>query len=107
MHVAGQKIGGTSSPTIEKRKEVKVENYAGYVHQYIIDVPVLGKVFTYSEDCDRETEPRYLESKKHYQYNVENGDAAPQVIPLEAVGSFDAEERFYFFHYSFTHILST
>ena len=96
--MAGQKIGGTSSPTVEKRKEVKVEYYAGYVHQHIVDVPMLRKVFTYSEYRDRKTEPRYLESEKHYQYNVENGDAAPKIIPLEAVGSFDVEEGFYFFH---------
>jgi hypothetical protein len=69
------------------------------MHQYIINVPMLRKVFTYAEYRDRKTKPRDLETEYHNQYDIEDGNPAPQVIPLEAIRSFNAEEGFYFFHY--------
>jgi hypothetical protein len=42
---------------VEKEKEINIKRNAGEVHQNIIDVPMLGEVFAYTENRNDKAEP--------------------------------------------------
>jgi hypothetical protein len=45
---------------IEEGKEVYIQYYTGQVHQYVIDMTVLGDILNHSEESNSKTEPRHL-----------------------------------------------
>ena len=79
---------------IQKGKEVEVENHARQVHHNIVDMPMLGEVFTYAEYRNRKAEPRNLKAEKHDQNHIQDGNSTSNIIPFEAVSGFDAEPIF-------------
>ena len=68
------------------------------MHQYIIDVPVLGKVFTDSKYRNCKTKPCYLQTKYHNKNDIDCGNKASNIIPFKAVLGFNAKDSFNHFH---------
>lgn len=69
------------------------------MHQNIIDVPMLGEVFAYTEKRDSKAKPRNLKAEEHNQNHVQDGDSATDIVPFEAVSGFDSEPIFNRLHF--------
>lgn len=70
------------------------------MHQNIINVPMLGEVFTYTEKRDSKAKPRDLKTEEHNEDNVQDSNSAADVVPLEAVSGFDTEPIFNRLHHN-------
>jgi len=61
---------------------------------------MLGEVFAYAEKRNGKAEPRYLKAEKHNENYIQDGNAAPKVIPLKAVRGFNSEPVFNCLHFN-------